>query len=59
LPVDDAVIVEIIAVESLAPIHETQLLSYLRLADCKVSLLIDLNVKSLNHGIKRLANQTS
>jgi GxxExxY protein len=58
LLVDDAVIVEIKAVESLAPIHETQLLSYLGLADCKVSLPINLNVKSLKHGIKRLANQT-
>ena len=56
LLVNDAVIVEVKSVESLAPIHEAQLLSYLKLADCKVGLLINFNVKMLKHGIKRLAN---
>ena len=56
LLVNDAVIVEVKSVESLAPIHEAQLLSYLKLADCKVGLLINFNVKLLKHGIKRLAN---
>lgn len=56
LLVNDAVIVEVKSVESLAPVHETQLLSYLRLADCKVGLLINFNVKLLKQGIKRLAN---
>jgi GxxExxY protein len=56
LVVNDAVIVEVKSVESLAPIHEAQLLSYLKLADCKVGLLINFNVKMLKHGIKRLAN---
>ena len=54
--VNDAVIVEVKSVESLAPIHEAQLLSYLKLADCKIGLLINFNVKMLRHGIKRLAN---
>jgi GxxExxY protein len=54
--VDDAVIVEVKSVESLAPIHEAQLLSYLKLADCKIGLLINFNVKMLKHRIKRLAN---
>lgn len=54
--VNDAVIVEVKSVESLAPIHEAQLLSYLKLADCKIGLLINFNVKLLKHGIKRLAN---
>lgn len=56
LLVNDAVIVEVKSVESLDPIHEAQLLSYLRLADCKVGLLINFNVKLLKHGIKRFVN---
>ena len=56
LLVNDAVIVEVKSVESLAPIHEAQLLSYLKLADCKIGLLINFNVKMLKQGIKRLAN---
>jgi GxxExxY protein len=56
LLVNDAVIVEIKSIESLALIHEAQLLSYLKLADCKIGLLINFNVKMLKHGIKRLAN---
>lgn len=56
LLVNDAVIVEIKSVESLAPIHEARLLSYLKLADCKIGLLINFNVRMLKHGIKRLAN---
>ena len=56
LLVNDVVIVEVKSVEGLAPIHEAQLLSYLKLADCKIGLLINFNVKLLKHGIKRLAN---
>lgn len=56
LLVNDAVIVEVKSVESLVPIHEAQLLSYLKLADCKIGLLINFNVKMLKQGIKRLAN---
>lgn len=56
LLVNDVVIVEIKSVDGLAPIHEAQLLSYLKLADCKIGLLINFNVKMLKYGIKRLAN---
>jgi GxxExxY protein len=56
LLVNNAVIVEVKSVESLASVHEAQLLSYLKLADCKIGLLINFNVKMLKHGIKRLAN---
>jgi GxxExxY protein len=56
LLVNDAVIVEVKSVEELAPIHEAQLLSYLKLANCKVGLLINFNVKMVKYGIKRLAN---
>jgi GxxExxY protein len=56
LVVDEKVIVEIKSVETLAPIHEAQLLSYLRLSQQKVGLLINFNVKMLKHGIRRLIN---
>jgi GxxExxY protein len=56
LLVANAVIVEIKAVESLAPIHQAQLLSYLRLSGCKVGLLINFNVKVLKDGLRRLVN---
>ncbi len=56
LPVESLVIVEIKAVESLAPIHSAQLLSYLRLSGCKVGLLINFDVKVLKNGIHRVVN---
>lgn len=56
LLVNDAVIVEVKAVDDLAPIHEAQLLSYLKLADCRLGLLINFNVKLLKYGVKRMAN---
>jgi len=57
LVVNDAVIVEIKSVESLAGIHEAQLLSYLKISGGKIGLLLNFNVTMLkNGGIKRLAN---
>jgi len=56
LLVEDAVIVEIKAVDTLAPIHQAQLLSYLRLSGCKVGLLINFNVRILKDGLRRLVN---
>jgi GxxExxY protein len=50
------VIVELKAVESLAPIHEVQLMTYLRLANCPVGLLINFNVVLLKDGIRRIVN---
>jgi GxxExxY protein len=52
--VEDRVIVEIKSVASLAPIHEAQLLSYLRLSDCKIGLLINFNVRILREGLRRM-----
>jgi len=54
--VNDKVILEIKSIEDIAPIHEAQLLSYLRLSGCKIGLLINFNVKLLKYGIKRLIN---
>ncbi|HEY5270378.1 MAG TPA: GxxExxY protein [Anaerolineales bacterium] len=56
LLIDDKVIVEIKSVDSIAPIHEAQLLSYLRLSKKKVGLIINFNVKVLRYGIRRLVN---
>jgi GxxExxY protein len=56
LLVEDTVIVELKAVEELAPIHEAQLISYLKLSGKKVGLLINFNVMVLKDGIRRLVN---
>ena len=54
LLVEGQVIVELKAVDKLQPIHEAQLLSYLKLSGCQVGLLINFNVKILRYGIRRL-----
>jgi GxxExxY protein len=51
--VADAVVVEIKAVETIAPIHEAQLLTYLKLGHWKLGLLINFNVPILKNGIRR------
>jgi GxxExxY protein len=56
LLIDDKVIVEIKSVDSIAPIHEAQLPSYLRLSKKKVGLIINFNVKVLRYGIRRLVD---
>ena len=56
LLVEESVIVEIKALEQLLPVHEAQLLSYLRLAGAKVGLLINFHVKALKDGIRRVVN---
>ena len=56
LLVEDAVIVEVKAVDHLAPIHEAQLLSYLRLSGCRVGLLVNFNVRVLKDGLRRVVN---
>ncbi|QDT01393.1 hypothetical protein HG15A2_47350 [Adhaeretor mobilis] len=49
-------IVELKAVESILPIHEAQLLSYLKMSNLRVSLLLNFNVERLKHGITRMVN---
>lgn len=56
LVVEDSVVVEVKAVERLAPIHDAQLLSYLRLSQKKVGLLINFHVRVLKNGLKRIVN---
>lgn len=57
LLIERAVIVELKAVEKLMPVHEAQLLTYLKLADKRLGLLINFNVPHLRDGIKRIANR--
>ena len=56
LVVEDKVIVEIKSVELLAPVHKKQLLTYLRLADKRLGLLINFNVALIKDGITRVVN---
>ncbi len=56
LLVEEAVIVEVKAVDRLMPIHQAQLLSYLKLSGCKVGLLINFNVRILKDGIRQVVN---
>jgi GxxExxY protein len=54
--VEDKLIIEIKAVESLNDVHLAQVLTYLRLMDLKLGLLINFNVLRLKDGIKRVVN---
>lgn len=54
--VEGTVIVELKAVSEVLPIHEAQLLSYLKLSHKKIGLLINFHVLRLKDGIKRMAN---
>lgn len=53
LLVDKQIVVELKSVEKIEPIHEAQLLSYLKLSGYKVGLLINFNTKLLKNGIRR------
>ena len=54
--VESSVVVEVKSVEALAPIHEAQTLSYLRLSGSKLALLINFNVIVLRDGVRRFIN---
>jgi GxxExxY protein len=54
--VDDQVILELKTVEKLLPIHEAQLLIYLKMKHCRLGLLINFQVAVLKDGIKRIVN---
>ena len=53
LLVEETLIVEIKSVDTLAPIHEAQLLTYMKLANVKLGLLVNFNAPVLKDGIKR------
>jgi GxxExxY protein len=54
--VEDLVILELKSVEATAPVHKKQLLTYLRLADKKLGLLINFGAPLIKHGISRIVN---
>ena len=54
--VENRLVLELKSVETLLPIHEAQLLTYLKLANISLGLLINFNVPILTRGIKRLVN---
>jgi GxxExxY protein len=56
LLIEDAVIVEVKAVEKLLPVHTAQLLTYLRLQNLWLGLLVNFNVEMLRDGIRRVLN---
>ena len=56
--IEDKFIVEIKSVEALNDVHLAQLLTYLRLSNCKLGLLINFNVNLLKNGVKRVINGT-
>jgi GxxExxY protein len=56
LLVEDKIIVELKTVEAIAPIHEAQILTYLKLKSIHLGLIINFNVRLLVEGIRRLVN---
>lgn len=54
--VENAVIIENKTVERLLPIHEAQLLTYLKMKDCRIGFLLTWNVPRMKDGIKRMVN---
>ena len=56
LIVNNKLIIEVKSIESLAPVHKKQLLTYLRLTDLRLGLLINFNVDRIKDGIQRVVN---
>lgn len=59
LLVEDLVVVEMKSVDDLLPVHQAQVLTYMRLTGCPAGLLINLNVPKLIDGVKRCTLETS
>jgi len=56
LIVENKVIIEIKSVEAIAPVHRKQLLTYLRLANTRLGILIDFDVELIKDGLRRVVN---
>jgi GxxExxY protein len=57
LVVEDSIVVELKSIEDLAPVHQAQLLTYLKTSNKRVGLLINFNVPILKSGLKRIVNR--
>jgi GxxExxY protein len=55
--IDNKVVVELKSIDLLAPVHYKQLLTYLKLTNCKLGLLVNFNVALIKDGIHRIANK--
>jgi GxxExxY protein len=55
--VEDKVIIEIKSVESIAPVHQKQLLTYLKISGMKLGLLVNFNEALIKDGIHRIVNK--
>jgi len=51
--VDETVVLEIKSIEHLLPVHEAQVLTYLRLSNCRIGLLMNFNCVTLKEGLRR------
>ena len=54
--IENKVILELKAVDRLMPIHDAQILSYLKLSECKLGFLLNFNVYRMKDGIRRMVN---
>jgi GxxExxY protein len=54
--VENKVIIELKSVETILPVHKKQLLTYLKIAKCKLGLVINFNTELLKNGIHRVVN---
>jgi GxxExxY protein len=52
---DDVIVVEVKSVDTLAPIHQSQLLTYLKLSGRRLGFLMNFNVRLLKEGLRRVA----
>lgn len=57
--VESSVVIEVKAVEAIAPVHIAQVLTYLKMLDLSVGLLLNFNVTSMKEGIRRVVNNFS
>jgi GxxExxY protein len=55
LLVDNCIVLELKTVEKILPVHEAQLLSYLKLTNCRIGFLLNFNVPLMKDGIRRFA----
>ncbi len=54
--VENVIVVEAKTVDTILPVHESQLLTYLKISNCKLGLLLNFKTKHLKDGIKRIIN---
>lgn len=53
LVIENELVLELKAIERITPVHEAQMLTYLRLSGCRVGLLMNFNTVALRHGLRR------